>query len=61
MESFVRSIGAAFGVAVFGAILTNRLLHNLTALLPQGTKVDAGALTAGPEAIRRLPPRPTTP
>jgi EmrB/QacA subfamily drug resistance transporter len=55
-ESFVRSMGAAFGVAVFGAILTNRLVYNLTALLPAGTKVDTGALTAGPEAIRQLPP-----
>jgi EmrB/QacA subfamily drug resistance transporter len=54
-ESFVRSMGGAFGVAVFGAILTNRLAHNLASLLPPGTPVDVGSLTAGPQAIRSLP------
>jgi EmrB/QacA subfamily drug resistance transporter len=57
-ESFVRSMGGAFGVAVFGAILTNRLAHNLAVLLPGGGRgVDAGSVAAGPEAIRRLPPQ----
>jgi EmrB/QacA subfamily drug resistance transporter len=58
-ESFTRSMGGAFGVAVFGAILTNRLSHNLAALLPAsaaGGSLGSGSLTAGPAAIRRLPP-----
>jgi hypothetical protein len=58
-ESFVRSMGGAFGVAVFGAILTNRLAHNLSALLPggAGSGVDVGSVAASPDAIRHLPPQ----
>ncbi|MFS0698044.1 DHA2 family efflux MFS transporter permease subunit [Streptomyces nitrosporeus] len=56
--TFFRSIGASFGVAVFGTIFTNRLTGKLeTALagrpLPPG--VDAGSLAADPRAIGRLP------
>jgi EmrB/QacA subfamily drug resistance transporter len=55
-ESFIRSMGGAFGVAVFGAILTNRLAYNLKRLLPPGSKIDPGSLTGSPAAIAKLPP-----
>ena len=51
-------MGGAFGVAVFGAILTNRLAHNLRQLLPPGTNlhgVSANSIAASPAAIRALP------
>ncbi|MET9589966.1 MDR family MFS transporter [Streptomyces sp. NPDC006516] len=56
--TFFRSIGASFGVAVFGTIFTNRLTGKLEDALsgrslPAG--VDAGALAADPRAIGRLP------
>jgi MFS family permease len=57
-ESFTRSMGGAFGVAVFGAILTNRLTHNLEVLVPASARanVDVGALTAGSSTLDKLPP-----
>ncbi len=55
-ESFIRSMGGAFGVAVFGAILTNRLTYNLERLLPSGSSIDPGSLTGSPAAIAQLPP-----
>ncbi|MFJ6511627.1 DHA2 family efflux MFS transporter permease subunit [Streptomyces sp. NPDC091406] len=56
--TFFRSIGAAFGVAVFGTIFTNRLTGQLTDALagqslPPG--IDAGSLSADPRAIGQLP------
>ncbi|MGC4945994.1 DHA2 family efflux MFS transporter permease subunit [Streptomyces sp. DT224] len=56
--TFFRSIGASFGVAIFGTVFTNRLTDKLgTALsgrpLPPG--VDADSLAADPRAIGRLP------
>ncbi|MBM7438704.1 MDR family MFS transporter [Streptomyces sp. HB132] len=56
--TFFRSIGASFGVAVFGTIFTNGLTGQLEDALsgrslPPG--VDAGALAADPRAIGRLP------
>jgi EmrB/QacA subfamily drug resistance transporter len=57
-ESFSRSMGGAFGVAIFGAILTNRLAFNLSRLLPKGVNlhgIDPNSLTASPAAIRALP------
>ncbi|MFH9467281.1 DHA2 family efflux MFS transporter permease subunit [Streptomyces clavifer] len=56
--TFFRSIGASFGVAVFGTIFTNRLTGKLGEALagrslPPG--VDAEALAADPRAIGRLP------
>jgi MFS family permease len=55
-ESFIRSMGGAFGVAVFGAILTNRLTFNLARLLPAHSSLDPGSLTGSPQAIAALPP-----
>jgi len=57
-ESFSRSMGGAFGVAVFGAILSNRLSYNLSRLLPKGGAsrlVNTETIAASPAAIRRLP------
>jgi EmrB/QacA subfamily drug resistance transporter len=58
VETFSRSMGSSFGVAVFGAILNNRLAYNLPRLLPAGTNlnVDQRTLTASPAAIRHLSP-----
>ncbi|MET9442863.1 MDR family MFS transporter [Streptomyces sp. NPDC006610] len=57
--TFFRSIGAAFGVAVFGTIFANRLDDELLdafrgARLPPGVSVDA--LEADPRGIEALPP-----
>src|SRR5207237_4723332 len=56
VETFSRSMGASFGVAIFGAILNNRLAYHLPRLLPKGSVlgVDPQTLTASPEGIRRL-------
>ena len=57
-ESFSRSMGGAFGVATYGAILTNRLAYNLPRLLPKGVNlhgVDPNSLTASQAVIRALP------
>ncbi|MEV4683339.1 MDR family MFS transporter [Streptomyces kurssanovii] len=56
--TFFRSIGASFGVAIFGTIFTNRLEHKLTdALAGQEVPPGAGAaeLAADPRAIAELP------
>ncbi|HEX9234937.1 MAG TPA: MDR family MFS transporter [Actinomycetota bacterium] len=56
-ETFTRSMGGAFGVAIFGAILNNRLAFNLRRLLPAHAGVlDLGKITGSPAAIRQLPP-----
>ncbi|WP_149183366.1 MFS transporter [Streptomyces sp. TRM49041] len=57
--TFFRSIGASFGVAVFGTIFTSRLTGELTeALAGQGVPpgADAQAVAADPRAIAELPP-----
>lgn len=56
--TFFRSVGSAFGVAIFGTIFANRLTGQLTDALagqslPPG--VDAGRLAADPRAIGQLP------
>ncbi|MFJ2769841.1 DHA2 family efflux MFS transporter permease subunit [Streptomyces sp. NPDC087300] len=56
--TFFRSIGASFGVAIFGTVFTNRLGDKLTDALagrqlPPGLTV--GALEADPRGIQRLP------
>jgi EmrB/QacA subfamily drug resistance transporter len=57
--TFFRSIGASFGVAVFGTVFANRLGDKLTdalrgAQLPPGASVDG--LEADPREIAGLPP-----
>ncbi|MCH0567555.1 MULTISPECIES: MFS transporter [unclassified Streptomyces] len=57
--TFFRSIGASFGVAVFGTLFANRLGDQLTdafrgVTLPPGTSVDA--LESDPRGIAALPP-----
>jgi EmrB/QacA subfamily drug resistance transporter len=56
--NFFRSMGGAFGVAIFGSILNNRLNYNLPRLMPAGalSGVDTRAFTAGPQQLRSLPP-----
>ncbi|WP_256107248.1 MFS transporter [Streptomyces sp. ODS05-4] len=58
--TFFRSIGASFGVAVFGTIFTNRLTGKLTEALagqqlPPGTGADR--IAADPRAMATLPPQ----
>ncbi|MHC3816425.1 disulfide bond formation protein DsbA [Streptomyces sp. CB02488] len=57
--TFFRSIGASFGVAIFGTIFTNRLTDKLGAALdgrplPPGVSTDS--LSADPRALGQLPP-----
>lgn len=56
--TFFRSIGSAFGVAIFGTIFANRLTGQLTDALagqPLPPGVDEGRLAADPRAIGQLP------
>jgi MFS family permease len=56
---FFRLLGGSLGTALFGAVLLNRLKHNLAVLLPGGTgrpaQVDLGALQGAPQQLRALP------
>jgi EmrB/QacA subfamily drug resistance transporter len=52
-STLFRQIGGSIGVAIFGAIFTNRLTHNLAARLPAGAHVPA---SPNPAALKRLPP-----
>ncbi|HEY8489678.1 MAG TPA: MDR family MFS transporter [Dehalococcoidia bacterium] len=57
--NFFRSMGSAFGVAIFGSILSNRLHVHLARLVPVDALpagVSADALTASPAQIHALPP-----
>ena len=57
--TFFRSIGASFGVAIFGTIFTNLLNGKLTAVLagkPLPPGVGPGTLSADPRAVGKLPP-----
>jgi EmrB/QacA subfamily drug resistance transporter len=56
-SQFFRSIGGTFGIAIFGAILSNRLTANMAELLPRSVTqgVDAATLTGSPEEIHKLP------
>ncbi|MFH1330918.1 MAG: MDR family MFS transporter [Actinomycetota bacterium] len=56
-NTFFRSLGGAFGSALFGAILSGRLAYYLPRLLPAGSEgIDPGRLTGSPAQIRTLPP-----
>ncbi len=57
--TFFRTIGGAFGVAIFGSVFSNRLAANLAsalhgAVLPPG--FSPAAAQANPAVLRRLPP-----
>jgi EmrB/QacA subfamily drug resistance transporter len=56
---FFRLLGGSLGTALFGAVLLNRLQHNLAVLLPSGTgggpQVDLGSLQGAPQQLRALP------
>lgn len=54
-SSFFRSMGGAFGVAIFGSIFNNRLDHYLADAGPQLAGVDPAVLQSGPDALRALP------
>ena len=56
--TFFRSMGGAFGVALFGAILNHRLAVQLPRFLPSDTAARLGdlALHGGPQQIAALPP-----
>jgi len=56
-NTFFRSLGGAFGSALFGAIMTGRLAYHLPRLLPPGAEgIDPSRLTGSPAQIRALPP-----
>jgi EmrB/QacA subfamily drug resistance transporter len=62
--TFFRSIGASFGVSVFGTVFTNQLRDKLTAALrgvPVPPGFDPGQLQADPKAIAGLPTAIKTP
>ena len=57
-STFFRSIGGAFGVAVFGAIFINRLAVNLPKYLPPAAlrAVHGSNISASPAQLDALPP-----
>ena len=57
-STFFRSIGGAFGVAVFGAIFNNRLAANLPKYLPPSAlrAVHGSNISASPAQLDALPP-----
>ncbi len=56
--TFFRAIGGSFGVAVFGAILNNRLAANLAHFLPSQalSRVARGSIASNPAQLKSLPP-----
>jgi EmrB/QacA subfamily drug resistance transporter len=62
--TFLRSMGGSFGVALFGAVLSNRLATNLAHLLPGGSLpagVSPASLKGSPAVILSLPAAVRTP
>jgi EmrB/QacA subfamily drug resistance transporter len=58
-NTFFRSLGGAFGAAIFGAIMTARLTYYLGILVPAGSLppgISPAALTGSPQQIQSLPP-----
>ncbi len=59
LSSFFRSMGGAFGTAILGAVLTDRLDGNLLAALPPAARPHihqlAQAVVGSPAALKRLP------
>ncbi|HZP26290.1 MAG TPA: MFS transporter, partial [Dehalococcoidia bacterium] len=56
--NFFRSMGGAFGVAILGSILNNRLDYYMPRLVPEGStaNINPSALRASPHVIHSLPP-----
>jgi hypothetical protein len=56
---FFRLLGGSLGTALFGAVLLNRLQHNLAVLLPAGTtgraSVNVASLQGAPQQLRSRP------
>ncbi len=59
LSNFFRSMGGAFGTAILGAILTDRLDGNLLAALPPAAKPElkpiAAAIVGSPKSLKQLP------
>ena len=53
--NFFRSLGSAFGVALFGTLMNSRLTSTLERELPGTDLANDDTLLSSPEAIRRLP------
>ncbi len=53
--NFFRSLGGAFGVAVFGTIMSTRLTSTLDERFPGTNLIDNDELLSSPERIRALP------
>jgi EmrB/QacA subfamily drug resistance transporter len=58
--TFFRSIGGSFGVAIFGAIFSNRIAYWLPRTMPRNSNLHQGSLTsllhASPAKLKALPP-----
>ncbi len=57
--TFLRSMGASFGVAIFGAIFSNQLATNLKKNLPASALhagINPGSLEGNPAQLAHLPP-----
>ncbi|MDH6131887.1 EmrB/QacA subfamily drug resistance transporter [Kitasatospora sp. MAA4] len=58
--TFFRSIGASFGVSIFGTIFTsglNHRLHDALVGVPLPAGFSAGAITSDPRLVHSLPPQ----
>jgi predicted MFS family arabinose efflux permease len=58
LNVFFRSMGSAFGVAIFGAVLNARLRYFFPRLVPHvaGVKISATSVAFSPHAVWKLPP-----
>jgi hypothetical protein len=56
--NLARSLGSAFGVAIFGSILNNRLTNELQRAIPSEAlaQFSRRTLTASPARLKALPP-----
>ncbi len=58
LNNFFRSMGGAFGTAILGAVLTDRLPHNLYSALPAAARPHlaqlAQVITGSPASLKRL-------
>jgi MFS family permease len=54
-QMFFRSMGGAFGVAIFGSIMNSRLAYWFPRLVPRSSHLTARAISLSPAAAHRLP------